>query len=249
MALTAALNMENSNPEIWPEEAAESGAFVRFTSLPAELRIKIWQHTFEPRVLELHSNRGDHGASEESPWRSNCGNPVALSVSQESRAEALLFYTVGLPLGNRNGDPVSRRLYLNPSADTLALLGDIEFKRLRHLLHTVALLDPEGTGLQRLGFSLTNCAHGYARDMLQLWSNHLFGDIEQFMLLMYTESLPPANFLRGECVLQECHGMDGFLRLTMGHGFTLRPRDDWMVVGKTEMSVMYLNFISGKWTR
>ncbi|KAK9419072.1 hypothetical protein SUNI508_01049 [Seiridium unicorne] len=231
------------------DTAAGSREFTLFPSLPAELRVKIWQHTFAPRVLELHSERGHYVLPEHALWCSNCGNPVTLSVCHESREEALAFYTVALPLGDKNGDPIDRFLYMNPAVDTAALLGDMGYSRLRHLFDMVKALDPAGRGLQRIGLSISSWAHGYAASMLQAWSKAVFKDLEQFLLLMYTESRPPANFRGGECVMEDCAGMEGFLGLTTGQGSRLKTGDSWMVVGKTEMRVMYLNFVSDHWTQ
>ncbi|KAH8204765.1 hypothetical protein TruAng_001099 [Truncatella angustata] len=224
-------------------------AFGLFPALPAELRLKIWNATFEPRVLELHSKRGHYAMPVSAHWCSDCGNPVTLSLCHESREEALAFYTIALPVGDENGDPTKRLLYMNPAVDTVALLGDMGYSRLRHLFQSVMGMDPEKRGFQRVGLSISSWAHEYAGEMLQLWAKALFKDLEHFMLLMYTESSPPANFRRGECTLEECVGMDSFLRLTTGHGAKFRSGEDWIVIGRTEMRVMYLNFVSGKWTQ
>lgn len=223
--------------------------FTLFPSLPAELRIKIWQHTFEPRVLELHSGRNHYQLPDTALWCSDCGNPVALSVCEESRAEALLFYAVALPLGDKNGDPTHRVLYFNPAVDTIALLGHTGYNRLRNIFETVELLDPECVGLQRVALSISGWRHDYAGQMLTLWSRGLFRNLERFMLLMYTENRPPANFRGGECNVEECVGMDSFLTMTMGQRSKLKRDDKWIVVGKTEMRIMYLNFTTGAWTR
>lgn len=223
--------------------------FTLFPSLPTELRVKIWHATFEPRILELHSGRNHYQLPDDALWCSDCGNPVTLSICQESRVEALFFYAVALPLGDRNGDLTHRIIYFNPAIDTIALLGYTGYNRLRNMFEMVDSLDPDRMGLQRIALSISGWRHDYAGQMLRLWSKGLFRNLERFMLLMYTEDRPPASFHGGECAVEECVGVDSLLIMTMGQRAKLKDGDKWIVVGKTEMRIMYLNFNTDSWTR
>lgn len=218
----------------------QPGRFTLFPQLPAELRLKVWQQSFNPRTVELHSRRTHYAQTHTPRWHSSCGNPAALAVCAESRAEALPFYSVPLPIGD-NG----RLLYLNPAVDTVVILGELDFRRLAALFGTASALDPTRRGLQRVGLSVTCWRHEFAGATLRIWAKTLFSQLEQFILVMYTEQLPPPGFSGGECVLEDCQGMDHFLRFVMGQGREFKSDGAWMVVGKMEMHISELRFVSG----
>ncbi|KAH8652304.1 hypothetical protein BX600DRAFT_441194 [Xylariales sp. PMI_506] len=247
---TAAAAVEKSliSPPVPPEEGSVSGggggggAFHLFPQLPPELRIKIWQHSFEPRVLEVHSRRTHYAEMQSPRWHSSCGNPAALSVDVEARTEALLHYQVALPLGGEG----ERLLYLDLESDTLVILGELDYRRLSALFSGVAALDPSGRGLRRVGLSVACWAHEFAGATLSIWAKTLFRQLEQFVLLMYTERLPPPSFYGGECVLESAEGTKVYMRFVMGRGHEFKTGKSWMVVGKKEMRVMNLEFVSRK---
>lgn len=105
--------MASSTPQ-----ALES--FTCFGSLPPELRLKIWHHSFYPRALEFHPSpthntetpgyavytqrsqamRGPRYTSDPNEpivWQSHCANHPALFACAESRREALQYYSVRYP--------------------------------------------------------------------------------------------------------------------------------------------------------
>lgn len=213
--------------------------FTRFPDLPAELRIRIWRFSFAPRVLELHSRRSHYARAEVGQWQSSCGNPVGFSVCAESRAEARSFYPIALPV--YGGD--DRVLYLNPATDTLVVLGELEYPRLSRLFATIQSQDPTEQGLQRIGLSVACWAHEFAGATLKIWARSLFKQLEQFILLMYMERLPPTDFRGGECVLEDCKGMESFMRY-VSDAREFRSGNNWMTVGKAELRVMNLHFVS-----
>ncbi|KAI1847251.1 hypothetical protein JX265_013569 [Neoarthrinium moseri] len=217
--------------------------FTLFPELPTELRLKIWRLSLTPRVVELHSRRAHYAMSDNAKWHSSCGNPAALSVCWESRDEAWSFYSVALPIGD--DDRLERVLYINPACDTVVVLGDLDYRRLLDLFVTIATLDPTRVGLRRLGLSIACWAHGFAGATLRIWARSLFSELKQFYMVMYTERVPPAKFRYGECFLEECQGMDPFMRASIGRSGDGGGGDSLMIVGRTEMRVMNLSFISG----
>lgn len=66
----------------------QKDVFTKFPELPAELRLKIWEHTFEPRKIHIYIGEPDLG--DERPCltinvRSDRNLPKAFSVCAESR--------------------------------------------------------------------------------------------------------------------------------------------------------------------
>ncbi|ETS76849.1 hypothetical protein PFICI_10723 [Pestalotiopsis fici W106-1] len=223
--------------------------FTSFPRLPAELRVQVWRQTFNSRVLELHygGEPWNHFLAAEAQWYSSCGNPVALSVSTESRREALSFYTVALPLGGHRNS--TRRLFINPAIDTLVLLGaDVAYGHLMRLFSDVMAMDPAGRGLRRLGLTITAWNRGWASAVRQQWCKAPFGDLDEFLVLIYGESRPPVKFQGGECALKHCAGMKLFLDCTAGAGST--PQDGLSCEGcnKTRKHIVYVDFIRNSWT-
>lgn len=77
-------------------------SFHLFNDLPPELRIKIWNLTFLPRVIELHPTRPNYAreVSRQQQWQSGCSNPAALSVSHEARQLAQSHFRLAYPLAS-----------------------------------------------------------------------------------------------------------------------------------------------------
>lgn len=84
--------------------------FTVFPNLPSELRIKIWQQACYPRTVTLTYT------SSTSSFTSSTPAPTLLSVSHESRHEALRIYTLSFGTFSQPG-----RTYFNPHLDTLYL--------------------------------------------------------------------------------------------------------------------------------
>lgn len=223
--------------------------FKFFPELPAELRVQIWRQTFEARALELHyeGEPWNHFLAADAQWHSSCGNPVSLSVSAESRREALSFYTIALPLGGP--DDTTRRLYINPAVDALVILGaDVAYGHVMRLFSDVMAMDPAGGGLRRLGLTISAWNRGWASAIRQQSFQAPFGDLEEFLILTYGESRPPVKFRGGECALRRCPGMRQFLKCTIGEGST--PQDGLLYEGykHTRKEIFHLNFIGNGWT-
>jgi hypothetical protein len=99
-----------------------------FASLPAELRLKIWHRTFRPRVVQIYTRDGQFSSPiadicsgrviSNFRWEPYCDNPVALSVCQESRDEALRIYTVQIALPDAPGS-----IFIDPLCDTVYFLS------------------------------------------------------------------------------------------------------------------------------
>ncbi|KAL2127975.1 hypothetical protein VTI74DRAFT_9912 [Chaetomium olivicolor] len=255
-----------------PLARAEPGTFPYFPLLPAELRLKIWHMSFLPRVVELHT-RGAHYADDDRhggtpKWQSKSRNPAALSVSAEARAAALEFYTVALPLAappsrsqvpERPGDLLSdsdRVLYLNLEQDMVILLGDLHYARLTRLLDWFRKMDRpirrrntgagRPKGLRRLGMSVALWAHEVGAATLKAFARTVFADMDDFVLFMYPERLPPPSWTGGPCVLKEAAAdADYYRRFVIGRGRQFRVGDGWMVVGQRPMRVAEISFEEG----
>ncbi|KAH6649039.1 hypothetical protein BKA67DRAFT_576614 [Truncatella angustata] len=212
--------------------------FKFFSQLPSEIRVKIWRSSFEPRVLELHSSRAHYAVRKPSLWFSRCVNPVTLFVCTESRTEALSFYTVALPLGDECG--IS--LYVSPAVDTLVALGEVDYHQTHALLSLIASLDPTGQGLQRFGLSFACWTYTFAGATLRACSKTIFKSLEQFVLVMYTDFLPPADFKGGSCYLEDCERTDQFTQFVREWGTEFKNGNEWMTVGRSEMQIMNLGF-------
>ncbi|KAK1982674.1 hypothetical protein LZ30DRAFT_590028 [Colletotrichum cereale] len=92
--------------------------FAPFSRLPAELRLKIWNHALPPRTL----------------LATHAPNPALLSVNHEARCEALRRYT--LIRLNTWGD---RRIYIDFRRDTIAIVegkggGGFPVRGARHVV-------------------------------------------------------------------------------------------------------------------
>ncbi|KAI0884278.1 uncharacterized protein GGS22DRAFT_189407 [Annulohypoxylon maeteangense] len=217
-------------------------SFPRFPALPTELRIKIWNESFIPRVVELHSQNFPDLTGNFHQWESNSSNPAALSVCFESRMLARAHFTVLLPVftpGSKSGELTLRDLYLNPASDLLAVLGRMDFERLIDLFKVIQLRDPEVRGLRRFCLSLRSWTHSFhfEAQTRMIWQMAAFSQLEELVVLMYDEQRPPDNFRDGECALEAVPGMDAFSRL-----FAANWRQ---LFGSAELRLMNLKFIPG----
>ncbi|KAJ4286862.1 hypothetical protein N0V88_007874 [Collariella sp. IMI 366227] len=255
-----------------PLMSAQPGTFPYFPLLPAELRLNIWHMSFLPRVVELHT-RGAHYADSDrhfsTPrWQSRSRNPAALSVNTEARTAALGFYTVALPLAapppqsqvpERPGDLVlysDRVLHLNLEHDMVLLLGDLHYARLTRLLEWFRKMDRpprrkgahpgRPKGLRRLGMSVALWAHEVGAATLKAFARTVFADIDDFVLFMYPERMPPPSWVGGPCVLENAEAdADIYRRFVIGRGRQFRVGDGWMVVGQRPMKVAEISFEEG----
>ncbi|KAK4239551.1 hypothetical protein C8A03DRAFT_42870 [Achaetomium macrosporum] len=207
-------------------------------------------------------------------WQSQSKNPAALSVNTEARAAALEHYTVALPLfappskaqNERPGDLLQtsdRVLYLNLEQDTVVLLGDLHYTRLTRLLDWFRKMDKptprqlrrrdstgvastRGKGLRRLAMSVALWAHEVGAATLKAFARTVFADIEEFVLFMYSEQLPPPTWGGGLCLLEEAAAdADYYRRFLIGRGRQFRVGNDWMVVGQRPMKVADICFEEG----
>jgi hypothetical protein len=201
-------------------------------------------------------------------WQSQSRNPAALCVSTEARAAALECYTVALPLAMpaarnetfaRPGDMLQdsdRVLYLNLEHDTVVLLGDLHYARLTRLLEWFRKADvttrrrtaaaTRGKGLRRLAMSVAPWWTEVAAATLKAFARTVFADIEEFVLFMYSASLPPPSWTGGHCVLGEASvDADYYRRFVVGKGRQFRAGNGWMVVGQRPIKVGDLSFDDG----
>ncbi|KAK0716122.1 hypothetical protein B0H67DRAFT_489774 [Lasiosphaeris hirsuta] len=246
------------------------GTFPYFPLLPAELRLKIWALSLAPRTIELHTRRTHYADSDAHrrrvpQWQSLSRNPALLAVSAEARAAALEFYTVALPLAapfgrkggygafERPGDMLSdsdRVLYISLEADTVVLLGDLHYGRLTTLLEWFRAQDVgrgrAGKGVRRLAMGVAQWAHEVGARTLKAFARSVFADLEEFVLFMYKERMPPEEWTGGRCVLEEaCLDDDYYRRFVIGKGKQFREGNGWMAVGKRPMKVVDLQFLDG----
>ncbi|KAK8137082.1 hypothetical protein PG984_005022 [Apiospora sp. TS-2023a] len=220
--------------------------FHLFPELPLEIRLKIWRHSLEPRVLELHSRRTHYAQEGDWPWQSNNFNPALLSVCYEARGEALELLTVALPM------PHGGMLYCDPMRDVLAILGDSDLPRLRQLFAEVEDQDPRG--LRHLALSVACWAHDYAGPTLRIWQRALFHKLDRLTLVLYRGRDPPSGFHRGTCRLDSFeegsdHRYMQYLVLVDRFKQFRGQGDSWMVVGKAQIRIEELVFMDEDGTR
>lgn len=241
------------------------GTFHYFPYLPAELRLKIWRFSFLPRTVELHTRRTHYADDDRfgAPrWQSLSRNPAALSVNAEARAAALEFYTVALPLCDPVDLPLRRTdrlLYINPEEDTVALLGDLHFARLTKLLdwfreqdvayhsgRSSRAMADRGKGLRRLAMSVAQWAHEVGARTLRAFARNVFADVEEFVLFMYENRIPPGMWTGGRCVLEDTRPEDEpYRRFAAVWGKAFRNGDSWMTVGKRPLKIVDISFLEG----
>jgi len=247
-------------PAAQPPRGSEDGStFPRFADLPAELRLKIWHHSFLPRVITLHTRKlhyADDSRNRGVPsWQSRNANPAQLSVSVEARQAAQEHYSVSLPLAvertcERAGEsPLDRhrRLFLSPRADVVAVLGELNVVRVQLLLRYLQQQDPRRRGLRRLGVSAGCFAHQGGGRSLRVYAKTIFRGLDELVLFMYNERMPPDSWPDGgECDLSDCRTTDYYRRFVLGRGAELRDGDGWVRVGgrNAELQVADLVFRS-----
>ncbi|KAK0668093.1 hypothetical protein QBC41DRAFT_129400 [Cercophora samala] len=270
MTTQPVLPQYSSTPANWNPNPT---TFPLFSFLPAELRLKIWRLSFLPRTVVLHSRRthyADDNYRDQPTWQSHSFNPAALSVSVEARQAALKHYNVTLPLyapsvrrhpldaevnSERPGDLLpSRSLYLNLEHDTVSLLGDLHFTRLTKLLDWLRKTDappsprnPTGKtrGLKRLSMSMAPWAYPVGAATLKAFARTIFADLDGFVLFLYAERMPPAEWEGGKCVLQQASvDTDYYRRFLLSRGKQFVDGDGWMKVGKKPMKVAEIQFVN-----
>ncbi|KAJ9150799.1 hypothetical protein NKR23_g3435 [Pleurostoma richardsiae] len=234
-------------------------SFHLFSYLPAELRLKVWRFSFEPRAVEIHARRShyaddfQHGGMPK--WQSGCTNPAALATSSEARAAAQRHYTVRFPLATvaaceRAGDSVTdlyRVLYLNLATDVLVILGDMDFRRMSRLPPEFRRLDPTGEGLKRMAVSASWTYHPGAAASVRMFVRNLIPELRELIVFMYAEMVPPAHWSSGSCSLDDCDGTDYYKRHVVGMGQRTRDGYKWLVTGGRDLKVSLkeLNFRHG----
>jgi 2-succinyl-5-enolpyruvyl-6-hydroxy-3-cyclohexene-1-carboxylate synthase len=168
-----------------------------------------------------------------------------------------------------------RVLYLDLEQDTVVMLGDLHYTRLTRLLDWFRKMDNKpttaarqqqrrrdadnnnnnttssssstrGKGLRRLAMSVALWAHEVGAATLKAFARTVFADIEEFVLFMYSEQLPPSTWGGGLCLLEEAAAdADHYRRFLIGRGRQFRVGNDWMVVGQRPMKVADICFEEG----
>lgn len=231
--------------------------FQQFNNLPLEIRLKIWDFSFKPRVVEIHGRKAHYADAfrygSAPQWQSYSNNPAALSVNHEARTEALRYHFIRIPLTtaasyDSPGDSVvdsARALYLNPASDTIAILGELDFYRLSLFLSDLRRRDPAGNGLRRLAVSARWTSHGGAGSSIRMIVKAMFPGLAEFIVYLYEDDLPPVSWVSGSCLLGDCVGMESYEAFKAGGGRHLRDGDEWMVIGESQLKIMELGFIRG----
>ncbi|KAK3309251.1 uncharacterized protein B0T15DRAFT_526689 [Chaetomium strumarium] len=198
-------------------------------------------------------------------------NAEARAAALEHYTVALpLFAPPSKAQNERPGDLLQisdRVLYLNLEQDTVVLLGDLHYTRLTRLLDWFRKMDNKptrgqqrrrdaddattspstrGKGLRRLAMSVALWAHEVGAATLKAFARTVFADIEEFVLFMYSERLPPPTWGGGLCLLEEAAAdADYYRRFLIGRGRQFRVGNDWMVVGQRPMKVADICFEEG----
>lgn len=237
--------------------ASKLERFHRFNDLPVEIRLQIWHYSFKPRVVEIHGRKAHYADAfrygSAPQWHSYSNNPAALSVNNEARAVALGYYFIRIPLTTATsydspGDSVmdsARALYLNPTSDTIAILGELDFYRLSLFLSDIRRRDPAGNGLRGLAVSARWTSHGGAGSSIQMIVKAMFPELVEFIVYLYDDALPPVSWVSGSCLLDDCVGKESYEAFKTGGGRHLRDGGGWMVIGESQLKVMELSFIRG----
>ncbi|KAI0848594.1 hypothetical protein F5Y00DRAFT_237855 [Daldinia vernicosa] len=190
--------------------------FTLFPSLPVELRFKIWNEAFCPRVVEIHLQGDADSDLTHAIWVSNSDNPAVMSACSESRTLALKHFTVLLPFFKSDPDTsVPRYLYFSPTSDLLAFIGEPNHMRLLDIFRTIQQQDPAHRGLQRVGMSISSLACNFDGAALKIWKGASLADLKD-LVIIYDKQKPPASFWRGEVGLKPAKGMNGFTRMFEG---------------------------------
>ena len=238
--------------ELTTEASTPLSSFHLFTALPVELRLEIWRCSFHRRVLVFHQRAMYPSQPNQSTngnplvWQSNCANHPALSACPESRLEALSHYAVPMPVGARGN--MQRVLHLNPELDTIVALGSHD--PVVELLYDIRRHDPSSRIPKRVGIGFNNWVGQLeffviSRTILHFLTEELLGGMEQLVLLMYAELLPPADFRNGECVLENYGGWEPLWRVMFSGSKNGRFEDGWLVIDDVRVRVMNLGFRKG----
>ncbi|KAF3771311.1 hypothetical protein M406DRAFT_354810 [Cryphonectria parasitica EP155] len=117
-AASAVVEEGSDDSGVAPPAVSLLTEFHLFGDLPTELRLKIWDLTFLPRVVELRPTRPNYSPSHDDgrrpQWQSGCSNPAALSVCAEARAMALEHFRTAFPLACITSTPAQSPDPLNP---------------------------------------------------------------------------------------------------------------------------------------
>ncbi|KAK7957750.1 hypothetical protein PG988_012598 [Apiospora saccharicola] len=229
---------------------AVSSSFPQFAHLPTELRRYIWRASLGPRTVELHSGRysSHYARLTPAPWHSSSGNPELLSVCAEARAEVLrAAYTVALPVaapaslrgGYSDGggkplrlpDDERRLLYIDPAHDTVVILGELEYWRIKTLRAAIEAQDPRS--LRRLALTTGGFARGLVGPEVRVWARTLLSQLEQFTLLLHDARWPPESLCSSKVVIMDCANEDNvYAEFVKSQGRHLRDGSAWMIVGE-----------------
>jgi 2EXR family protein len=134
-----------------------------FSTLPTELRLRIWHFScLDARVIEVRTNdwSGNWNISflpnrngteiRTIQWETKCPPPVALCVCHESRKEALKVYTLRFEVLASG----AYTIYLNPVLDTV--YGNFKWQSefMAILMHEMKAFDEEEIGIRNLALPL-----------------------------------------------------------------------------------------------
>lgn len=237
------------------QEALSS--FPPFALLPAELRLHIWKHSFEPRTIELHTSASHYAEDRQLRgafhWRSYSLNPAALSVSGEARAIAMAHYTLRLCVlatrhqkeSRESSKNVLRELYINPLNDTIVVMGGMDFAKMTMLVDEIRSRDPQGVGLRRLAISASWINYPGAGPMLRMFVNRYCPNLLQLTIYDYPRRLPPDEWDGSMCSLDDCRGKEYHKRFELVNGH-MEDGHEWMVLGSTRFKLAELNFWGAK---
>ena len=125
--------------------------FSPFTLLPTELRLSIWSHSIQPRILVFsRAQRGEKPSRHQETRRgriqaSNTTVPALLQINRESRDLALQYYKLAFSwdVSERPGTttaastliPAPARIYFNFALDALYLTDEVEAEGLSGFSH------------------------------------------------------------------------------------------------------------------
>lgn len=169
-------------------------------------------------------------------------------------------------------EDLRRTLYVCPWSDTVAVLGDFDYRRLSTLLDFFRQAGApghpgRGTALRKLALSVIGWSSGRSASMMGVFRRTLFRDLDQLVLFIYDERFPPGEWRRrgashddadlveecrrlgSSCGLVPCEGSNAWHAYKVWSGG--RGRQFWdgdgriMHVGKKPLSIMDLKFKNG----